>query len=141
MRIRKNKKLTTSEIVGSSSIPPETLEAHVSLLNRSPRGSLHLFSISAKSAANTIATVAPRKRGRPRKYREVPPPPPQRSSSLSSDKDDSWISNVSDKDEILFDEFEELDNIDDENDEEAETMDAMAMVVGGERGNRSRRGP
>ncbi|GAB2211910.1 hypothetical protein Drorol1_Dr00025249 [Drosera rotundifolia] len=245
MRIRKNKKLTASEIVGSSSIPPETLEAHVCLLNRSPwdlfisspyqddsfgvnwsvgdsikgpdrssngdtgggdgrqcrriRSDEHSLRgqnqpslvplSSAKSTANTIAAVAPRKRGRPRKYREVPPPPqvpmeppivfpsyltnpinlyefynyypglgPQwgkqiradgsnnegaveplsnnrgsinsdsgggqdgfgkRSSSLSLDKDDSWICNVCDKDEILFDEFEELDKIDDENDKEA----------------------
>ncbi|GAB4861695.1 hypothetical protein Ancab_036948 [Ancistrocladus abbreviatus] len=36
MRIRKNAKLTASVIVGSSSIPPENLQAHVCQLNRSP---------------------------------------------------------------------------------------------------------
>ncbi|GAB2211907.1 hypothetical protein Droror1_Dr00025246 [Drosera rotundifolia] len=165
MRIKKNKKSTTSKIVGSSSIPLETLQAHVCLLNRSPwdlfissqyqddsfgvngsvddsiegpdsestklsleleeklaknddddnDGGRHSRTFrsfnsdtsggdgrqcrrirsdehslrgqnqpslvplsSVKSAANTIATAAPRKRGRPRKYREVPPPsPPQ----------------------------------------------------------------
>ncbi|GAB4844508.1 hypothetical protein Ancab_037887 [Ancistrocladus abbreviatus] len=36
MRIRKNAKLSASIIVGSSSIPPENLQAHVCQLNRSP---------------------------------------------------------------------------------------------------------